>query len=379
MFNANLVIPEFENLIGWKQHSSTSEFQIEESLTETQSGEYYQQKHSALRLDIIRASLSDNIELSDYLKEKIQFASTEMLNDLLTIRQISGYGKTLLDDAVLLNKMGWANDKITNESRFVGFEIKVNGSIGLKALIKQIGLQFSGEESFTLYLFHSNVAEPISEIDVTTDSGGQWTWNDAFLDLYTFSEKYKGGVFYLGYYQDDITTNAINNTDFDFDKGACLPCTGGPGYQTWKSITNYYTVYPFYVPAGDYTVGQMFDLEHINYVPKVTYGLNLSLGVYCDLTRFFITNKMVFKNLLALKVAYMILNDIRYSPEINYIEENVKMMIIRDLEGDVDTKKDNITTQYHKELKAVKYNISAINEKCLPCENVNSSVSYDVV
>jgi len=123
----------------------------------------------------------------------------------------------------------------------------------------------------------------------------------------------------------------------------------------------------------------MFDMNDVIYCNNQSFGLNLKLTVVCDLTDFFIQNKFVFKNLLALKVVYKILNDMKFSQQINYVEENIKMMIIRDLEGDIDTKLLNIPTQYSKELKAVSFNISGINSKCLSCENANTSPSMGVV
>lgn len=378
MFNAKKTAPIFKNLLGWREHHDTNEIALPVELTETETGEYYQQKHPALRLDIIRATVPDGQELPKYLEQKVQDASVEMLNDLIQQRQVNKYGKTLLNDVVLLNKYGYLNDKILNESRFVGFQIKVETQSGLQALISQIGLQFSGAESFDLYLFHTSVNTAIAQIPVTADGTGKWTWTDSQIELNGIEVDIKGGAFFLGYYQDDVVTNAINNTDFNFDRGACGSCNQS-FYKEWVSINNYFTVYPFYVAQGDYVKAEMFDLRDVNYVSDVSYGLNLKLAVRCDLTTFFIDNKFAFKNLLALKVVRMILRDMQYSQEINFIEENLKMMIIRDLEGDTETKRSNITQQYQKELKAVEFNISNINTDCLPCESEGYAPDYGVI
>ncbi len=378
MFNAIKIAPVFKNLLGWREHRDTAEISLPATLTASDSGEFYQQKHPALRLDIIRATIPDNQDLDKYLEEKVRDGSVEMLNDIITQRQLEKYGKTLLEDSILLNKYGWLNDKITNESRFVGFQIKINTAIGIKAVLQQIGLQFSGAESFKIYLFHTSSNTPITSLDVTADGTGKWTWTDGDIDLNSFDESYKGGAFLLGYYQDDVATNAINNTDFNFDRGACGSCNN-TYYNSWRDISEYYTVYPFYVAAGDFTVGEMVDMEDVNFIPNQSFGLNLKLSVNCDLTRFFSTNKIVFKNLLALKVTSLILRDMQYSQQINYIEENIKMMIIRDLEGDKETKSANILQQYQRELKAVNFNISGINSKCLPCEDDGYAPDYDVI
>jgi len=376
MFTADKVIPAYKSLLGWRQHHDTDEIEIDVALTETDSGEFYQQKHPALRLDIITATLPDNQDIDDYLAQKVGDSSVEMLNDLLQYRQINQYGKTLLKTSQLLNKYGWLNDKIVNENRFVGFQIRLRTASGIQAVINHIGLQFAEVEEFKLYLFHSSKKEPIQEFDVTTTGTAQWDWTKANVSLTAFEdEQYNEGVFVLGYYQEDLVGNAINNTDFNWDKGACGGCNAS-NYTEWRNISEYFLVYPLYVPQGSFIKGEMFDLNNAFYINNESYGMNLRLTTRCDLTNFFIENKFVFKNLLALKVTEMILNDMKFTPEINFIEESVKMMVIRDMEGDTETKMNNITRKYRNELKAVSFNISGINEKCLPCEGVAYEPEY---
>lgn len=378
MFKAEKIALQYKNLLGWRPHHDTDEIDIDAGLQTSETGEYYQQKHPALRLDIIRAIVPDNQELDDYLEQKVRDGSVEILNDIFQYRHVKQYGKTLLKQSQLLNKYGWLNDKIVNEGRFVGFQIRLRTASGIQAIIRQIGLQFSNEETFTLYVFHTSKLEPIKEIEVTTSGTAQWDWVDAELELAAFDEEHNGGAFVIGYYQDDLAGNAINNTDFDFDRGACGGCNASH-YNVWRDIMEYFTIYPLYVPKGSYTVGEMFDLNDAFYISTQTFGLNLKLTTVCDLTTFFVENKFAFKNLLAYKVSLLILNDMKFSQEINYIEENLKSMIIRDLEGDTETKDDNLVRKYRNELKAVDFNISGINEKCLPCEGEAYEPNYGFV
>lgn len=379
MFTSDLIIPEYKNLLGWRQHTNNTEFQIDVALTSSETGEYFQQKHPALRLDIIRATIPDGLDLSIYLEQKVRDASVEMFNDLIQYRQLKKIGKTLLSQAQLLNRYGWLNDKITNENRFVGYQIRMDSVTGLQMTINQIGFQFSTAENFDLYLFHSSKKDPIKVIPVITTGNGQWDWllANEIISEFRMNESYEG-VYILGYYQEDITGNAINCTDFNFDKGECGSCNPNLGIN-WRNISEHFLIYPIYVPNGSYVKGEMFDLNNAFYINNQTYGLNLRLSVSCNLTEFFIDNKLAFKNLLALKVTDMILKDMKFSQEINFIEENIKMMIIRDLEGDVETKLKNISSQYQAELQSVTYNISSINSKCLTCEDANIGLDYGTV
>tara|TARA_R110000796_G_scaffold30744_3_gene81906 strand:- start:843 stop:1982 length:1140 start_codon:yes stop_codon:yes gene_type:complete len=369
MFKANLVIPEYRSLLGWRQHHETDEINLPANLTETQTGEYYQQKHPALKLETIQSLIPSNMDLDAYLEKTVQDSTVEIFNDLLQYRQLNQYGKTLLDRSTLLNRHGWLGDVITNQNRFVGFQVRVKALEGLQVLINNIGIQFSGSESFKLYLFHTNKKLPLKELDVVTDGNGAWKWTQSDFELSSFSGvEYQGGVFIIGYYQEDLQSNAINYSNFNWDKGECSSCNNKYA-ASWTKIRKHFFVYPIYVAQGNFTKGEMFDLNSANYVNDQSWGLNLQFTVLCDLTNFFIQNKFVFKNLLALKVTTKILGDMKFSNEINNIEENVKNMIIRDLEGDIDTKLTNLPTQYSRELKSVSFNVEGINGLCLGCKS----------
>lgn len=378
MFRAEKITPKYSNLLGWRQHHDTNEIAITNSLTVTESGEYFQQKHPAMRLDLIKSILPDNLTLDKYLEQRTRDGSVEMLNDIFQYRQVNEYGRTLLKQSQLLNKYGWVNDKIVNESRFVGYQIRLMTGSGVQAVINKIGFQFATAETFDVYLFHSSKEDFIAKKSITTTGNGGWNWSDTEFVLPSFDDEINGGAFVIGYYQDDVTGNAINNTDFNFDSGPCGGC-GDVQAPIWNQIKEYFLVYPFYVPSGSYTREKMFDMDSMFYTNTVTYGMNLRMTTMCDLTQFFIDNKFAFKNLLAYRVVLLVLNDMKFSQEINYIEENLKSMIIRDLEGDTETKEQSLTKKYRDELKAVSFNISGINEKCLPCSDENTAPEYGVV
>jgi hypothetical protein len=372
MFKAELIAESYKNILGWRQYHDTYEFSIENDLTLTESGEYFQQKHAAMRLNYIKSILPSNLSLNIYLQNKTRDASVEIMNDIWKYRQVKDYGKTLLSQSQLLNKYGWMKDGITNESRFVGFQIQLRTNEGLQAVINKIGLQFTHVETFDLYLFHSSKTNHIKKVSVTTTEGGGWDWKQSDWELKSMDDDINGGVYVLGYYQDDIVNgNAVNNTDFNFDNGPCGGC--GDSYRpVWESIEEHFLIYPLYVPSGSFVKEKMFDLRDAFFIPDTSYGLNLRLSTSCDLTNFFIENKMEFKNLLAFKVVLLILNDMKFSMETNFIEENLKSMIIRDLEGDTETKEVSLLQKYKNELKAVNFNISGINDKCLPCSDENT-------
>lgn len=379
MFDTAKIVPAFANLLGWKQHYDTTEITINPALTVTESGEYYQQKHPALRLDIIQALIPQNYALDQYLRDIITESSVEMLNDLIQWRQVGEYGKTLLEEKQLLNKYGFMNDKIINQDRFVGLQIRPKTASGLVTTIKKIGLQFASPETFELYLFWSGKADPLAAIPVTTSGRAQWDWESVDLALGSFTDSdIQGQVFVLGYYQEDLVSQAINLTNFNWDRGACGSCNRGAALN-WQAINQYLTIYPIYWAAGNFTKLEMPDLQDAIYQSDLSWGLNLQVSVNCDLTTFIVRNKYLLTNLLSLKVTEKILNMMKFSQQINFIEENIKMMIIRDLEGDLETRMNNITRKYHLEIKAVAWNTSDINVKCLPCTDAGYIPQYSAI
>lgn len=365
MFDANKLKEEYKTLLGFRKHYDDS-ITILPELMETQSGEYYNDKSGAIRLDYIQSCMPKGMKLNDFLSERIESGITGVFNDILQYRQVSNYGKTLLERSQLLNRQSYKKDTITNRDRLVGFQIYVRSLTGLMTVINEVGLQLTGEQPIKLYLFHSQQDEPLQEIELQSNGTG-WAWSNEEIKLPAFlSNRFQSGTFYLCYYQDDLTHSAVNYSNFNWSLGECGTCNSARDYyKIWKSINNHFMIYPFYIPDGDYVKGEMFDTEKVIFDKECSYGLNLRLSVQCDLTDFFVDNKMLFKNLLALKVTDLILNFMKYSTETNQVEEQLKQMIIRDLEGDRETNYLNVTQQYQKEIKAVNFNIGGINNSCL--------------
>jgi hypothetical protein len=88
-----------------------------------------------------------------------------------------------LEQSVLLNRYGWANDKITNQNRFVGFQIRTRSLTGLQTLINEIGLQFSGAESFDLSFVSFIKGGTIERNPNHNNRNGNWNWIKSDLEL----------------------------------------------------------------------------------------------------------------------------------------------------------------------------------------------------
>lgn len=367
MVRANDVKECFKTLIGWKPHYS-DEVQIGSELQQSDSGEFFQDFHPALRLNLIQQTLERGRDINEYLNTTTETAITQLINDIEAKRKADGVKELLLSETVL-NKYGWANDKIYPESRFVGFMFELNDSFGLNLILQSIGFQLSAAQELNVYVYHSSQIEPILIKPVNIATPISWNWLSEAISLYRNNEQVQGGTYYVGYYQDDLTGQAINYTDFDWNKGYCGTCDGGVMNRVWTRLTKYVYFRPIYVPAGNLSEDRfMFDTRAVMIDPKKSWGMNFKIGVGCDLTNFLCDNRMALKNALGLKVAYLILRDIEYSQEFNSINEDLKAQIVYDLKGDKDTYDFGLAAKLKQEIKNVVMDTSGLGRDCLPCQ-----------
>lgn len=381
MFDSLKLQEGWKNLIGWKNHYDLTEIPaLNPDLNITDTNEYYQDFHPAMRLDLISASLPENKDLNEYLTEKVVTGVTQLGNQIFVEKKLNEFSRELLGNGNLINAHGWKNDVIINESRFVGIKIKTVSDIGIKTIINRIGFQFTeAQTDLNIYIYHSSRKEPLQIIPFTSITGFQWEWLDQKINLSFDNYNSSGGCFVVGYYQDDISGQAIQFKKLNWKTGYCSSCNSGIDRNRWGEINKYISAAPIYVPSASLeTDKSMFDIDDAFMVYDNNFGINLNISAKCDLTTFLIDNKLIFKNALALKVTHLILNDMKFSQQINNIEESLKSLIIRDIEGDKDTNYVNIITQLNRAVKAVDIDTNKISQICLPCTKKNR-VRYKVI
>lgn len=366
-----------KNLIGWKEHFN-NEITIPEKLKESETGEYYQDFHPALQLNIISQTIDRERDLGEYLEEKVETGITQLINDIDSKRQSKGV-KDLLASETILNKYGWANDTIFNESRFVGFLFEPTEATSLAVVIASLGLQVSiAQDELNIYVYHSSNLEPLAVNTVKIEKAISWNWIDKEIELYSRNKEVQGGTYFIGYYQEDLLGQAINYTDFDWNKGHCGTCDGGKMRGVWNNIKKYTKFIPIYVPAPSLNEERlMFSENDVMIDPNKSWGMNFRISVNCDYTDLYCMNRKNLKNALGLKVTNLILQDIKFSQQFNYINEDMKSLIIRDLEGDKDTHETGINLKLKKEIENVYLDTSGLNKYCLPCSQTGG-VDYGI-
>ena len=288
---------------------------------------------------------------------------------------------------------GWVKDTITNESRFVGFKIRTRGYNSLTNIIHSVGLQTDFDPAnlvspLELYVYHSKMIDPIAKLELAGGNKIQWNWTDEGVELKSWNDEWDGGVFIIGYYQDDISSDgqAINNKKFNWLKGPCGTCnTKHNLIIDWKKIRKTMDIMPIYVPAGSINVDRtMFDIEDCVDKSDTNWGLNFKMTSSCRYDYFFCQNKSIVREAIGLKVAHELLKYIRYTNRINYVEESIRNMMAIDIEGAPKTALQGqeylpLADRLRQAIDGIHFDMSGIDNICLDCTDESTPVSYEVM
>ncbi len=372
----NRVIAELKKVIGWKDHWDLTEIPaLPASLTGTESGQYYQDYHPTVRLDYIQALLPSNYALETFLDDIETSALNQLLEKLVVQKKLNNAGMDLARNNLIYDNV-LKNKPIINESRFVGIEFVLDSDIGLRAMIHRIGLYLTAAQpTLTLYLYNSLQESVVSTFTFTSTSANSFTWlaQDIIID-YSDGSNTSGGVFYLGYYQDDLIGQAIQYDSLNFKNGYCRSCDGGVRSSKYNSVARFLNMSPFYIATANVpAVGIIFDTDDVIYTYDNNYGFNLNISIKCDLTQFWIDNRSSMTNALGKIVALKVLEMMKASSQVSAIEQNVQINIIRDLEGDRDTRQVPYWAQVDRAVKAVNLDQANVNNTCVPCARKGAS------
>ncbi|MDR2084335.1 MAG: hypothetical protein LBP67_05010 [Bacteroidales bacterium] len=365
------------HLVGWQQAFNPAE-KINDDLTISESGRFFQEEHPLVTLENIRSVIpldftlqypkwnmitiykkgdkvryndevfiakqdNQNIEpklgdfnndynedfaiandnwegynfLSDYLTFQTKSGIKKAVSKFLDDKKISVQTKDLLERRTLYEGAGRRFDIIKNRQSIVGFEINPVRSMGVTVRIEKIGLQFAGAlGKVKLYLYHSSRIEPIETIECEIKTDGDFAWFDADWYLpYISDDINSGGTWYLCYNQDELPEGMFAvNFPKDWSVDPCGGCNQRNN-NIWKLISKYLKVTPFRVPVNsEFPI--MWDISNNMYTLSTSYGVNFQITVGCDLTDFIISQRSVFADVVAKQVSATVLRTISMNPAV---------------------------------------------------------------
>lgn len=264
----------------------------------------------------------ERARLGSYMEERRKEAIRTVIMDIYNTKKSGHIARETLGDLMLYDGAGSMTDLIINNSLLVGLEIRILENTGLEVLIKQIGLQFSGAQTFDIYLWNSSQKLPIAVASMVYGNNYSVKWID-----YDKSLKYKdydngidNGLYYLGYYQDDLSKQAVRKR---FNIGT-LPCSTCSHYnrRAYQRYSQYVKVRAFQVTAPPINQ-ELWDLNKTVYVSDNNWGLNLRIKPNCNITQSIVDNKEIFADVINHQLKHDLLLEMANSVRSNVLKEQV--------------------------------------------------------
>jgi hypothetical protein len=304
-FDISRVNDAMEGRLGWLQPTLPGSPSINDANKGSKSGRYYNDGsfHATLTIDKIK-STQENASISDtdfnaLLTRLDQAATMRCLNAVFNRPQ-------LVEHSLLYERASnIRNVVIPNGGNFCGYRIKVaKGDWAVQ--LNSVSLYFDKVATFKLYLFNDLIASPVAEKQVTTQANSQVIVDLDWAVSYVSSAN-SGGLFYIGYFQDDLGDARALDEQLNI----------------WEN-TKIFGAYPFQSPRISGALN--FNRTNPSVVFK-TYGLNLEVSSYKDYTRNIVQNAHLFDNARGLSMAIRVMEEIKYSSRTNAIERQGKEAI----------------------------------------------------
>lgn len=263
----------------------TLEFQPQQALVPNQiSGRYYEQFHPLCTLanlsNVIEQDLSTGAAFTSFLTDLEQGMIMTLLNGVFNEPQL--IEDTLIFDRQLRNDIAYSN-----VGHFVGYRLFISPG-EFAARIVKASFIFNGAATFNLYIYQDMQKAPLYTQQITTVPG-----QEVLVDLtdwvihYSQQNYSQGGVFYIGYYQNDL--GAVQALDQFVNR--------------WnESLAFGYTAFESVQLPGVYD----FVRIQVPYTYK-TFGMNLKVETYRDFTNRIVKNASLFDEALGLAMATIVL------------------------------------------------------------------------
>jgi hypothetical protein len=379
MYRIKEITEKLFNLVGWEQSYNPANA-IDRSLTESETGLYFQGAHPLITLDNVAAIMPDDwayqypawnairiykpgdkvmagnvvwiakIEnqnqqpqssdfsndysndfggeywraynmLSDFLGKLTRDGIVKAVQSFIQAKGLKEETKNLLERMTFFDGAGRLQATINNMGKVVGFEINNFRALGVTSKVERIGLQMTGGIGIVkVYLFHSSRVEPIDSIDLNftlTNGGFQWfDVKDWFLPNFG-AKTDTAGNWYVAYNQNDLPVGMeAININKDWSVEPCGTC-GANNIENWRKLMQYVEVSPFMTTAP--TTFETFPelwVDKMMYTTTQNYGMNVELSVGCDLTDFIISQRAIFQTVIQRQVAAIALRTMAMNPDV---------------------------------------------------------------
>lgn len=325
MIRIPVIVDALLPLVGWRQSYDPRDT-LDESITQSESGLYFQDTHPLMTLknvrsvmpedylfrypewlsivpykkgqkvrhmDIVWVAKQDNQNMeppasdfngdysddfggeywkpynfmTDFLRQQTEAGITQAVQTFLQIKGLLRETKDLLERRTFFDGAGRLQNTQPAQGKLVGMEINPVRSMGVTAKIERIGLQMTGATgNVRVYLFHSSQRDPIkvADLNFTKQNGGfQWFDMPDWYMPYISDGNNSGGSWYLVYDQNSLPDGMLAiNASKDWSREPCMTCNAG-SVANWRELTKYLLISPFKTHAYE-TFAEYPELWDIN-------------------------------------------------------------------------------------------------------------------
>lgn len=416
-------------VVGWAQDYNPQN-QIDDALTQSESGLTFQGAHPLVTLANVRAIMPDdylfkypewNIEiyypagfkvkrngtvwiakvanvssepgqtddwaeyniLSDYIRQLTVNGINAVVQTFIQEKQLQQETRNLLERRTFFDGAARLAATINPTGKIVGFEIVPVRAMGVTTKIERIGLQMVGATgTVRLYLFHSSQVAPMGTVDLEfTNTKGGFQWFTPSEPLYlpyipgpSNDGNDAGGAWFLCYNQNELPAGMrALNVSKDWSVEPCQTCLGG-SIESWRQMTKYLQVSPFgiHAPSDFHDYPEMFDIGEIGYTNTMNYGMNVEISVGCDLTDFIISQRNVFATAIQKQVGATVLRTIAMNPDVRVNRNQVNVTrdeLLYELDGAPTGRASGLGYELKQAYRALELDTRGLDRICLQCNN----------
>jgi hypothetical protein len=364
----NTVITDcFEDLIGFEQAANNSGIpSLNEDMLTSETGKKVQKLHTLLSLEnLFNCCSYPSAQFNDYLIQRRKDAIVNLMSALFAKKNLSGISKELITEVKMYEGSGNFQNHIVKTERFVGYRITShykNVALSLRALALQLS---EINEVTKIYVYHNSQVEPVKEISVTHSKANSLEWISFDRVVLPFL---KGGYYSIGYYENDISGQAIKREQWFKRPPECNACEHA-NFELYNKWSKYLTIEPFYVAAGNFEISEnrpKWDEGYEIFQDGTNWGLNLALSVICDPSDLFCRNREIFADALGKQIAVEFLNDLAYSTRDNQQKQKISQLAFFAL-GNKENGQPGLITELQNSIKVLNFNTSDLDNICLPC------------
>ena len=417
-------------VVGWQQDYNPQN-QIDDALTQSESGLTFQGAHPLCTLANVRAIMPDDYlykypnwnnatayaagakvkhtnkvwiaktanvgsepdqnpddwaeynMVSDFVRQLTVNGINTAVQNFIQEKQLQQETKNLLERRTFFDGAARLAATIDPTGKIVGFEIVPVRAMGVTTKIERIGLQMVGATgTVRVYLFHSSQVEPMRVIDLAfTNTKGGFQWFTPTEPIYLpyipggdGNGNDAGGAWFLCYNQNELPAGMrALNVSKDWSVEPCQTCLGG-SIESWRQMTKYLQVSPFgiHAPLDFAEYPEMFDIGQIGYTNTMNYGMNVEISVGCDISDFIISQRAIFATVIQKQVAANVLRTIAMNPDVRVNRNQVNVTrdeLLYELDGAPTGRASGLGYELKQAYRALELDTRGLDRICLQCNN----------